>query len=201
MPKSHVFRPSTKETDKKLAEVWRAYGHDLVVKPLATGSSVGIKIPKNFNDLLQAVKIILDAGHSALVEERIFGREVSVSVIQDFRGKKEYVAIPTSIKYDAEYFDALTKKSGQYHLDNMAQFSKVDRELVGHISRHIYKTLELKHYARINFMVSGKGIYFLEVNTLPGLTDHSIFPFALKESGISVKDFLTHVIELAGDGK
>jgi D-alanine--D-alanine ligase len=200
-PSSHVFRPNAKELDKKLAEVWKIYGHNSIVKPVSAGSSVGIQTPKDFNGLLLAVKKILSSGHSALVEEKIKGREVSVSVIQDFREKKEYTAIPTSIKYDSEYFDNQTKKSGRYHLDTMAQFSAVDRELVGRISRHIYKTLGLRHYARVDFIISERGVYFLEVNTLPGLTAHSILPFALKESGISIQDFLTHVIELAGNKK
>ena len=62
----------------------------------------------------------------------------------------------------------------------------------------IYDLMECRHYARIDFRLSKDNHpYFLEVNTLPGFTDTSLFPMAAKALGISYKNLLLKIIELA----
>ena len=65
------------------------------------------------------------------------------------------------------------------------------------MAREIHKTLNLLHYSRSDFIISEKGIYFLEVNTLPGLTEDSLIPKSLEAVGSSLPEFLDHVISLA----
>ena len=61
----------------------------------------------------------------------------------------------------------------------------------------IHKALGLRHYSRSDFIVSPRGIYALEVNTLPGLTSESLFPKAMAAVGCGYADFLDHLIGLA----
>lgn len=197
-PFSTVIRPYAKAPEKAIAELWRTMHHPLIVKPVASGSSVGLALAKDFKHFDTSVRKILVSGHSALVQEYIRGREVSVSIIEDMREQDLYAAIPVTIKHNSHIFDNVTKKSASFHVEPMRGFSSTERELVIRIAKHIHKEFGLRHYSRSDFIINEKGVYFIEVNTLPGLTKHSILPAALKESGISMKDFLTHVIQKSG---
>ena len=60
-----------------------------------------------------------------------------------------------------------------------------------------HRALGLRHYSRSDFIVTRRGVYILETNTLPGLTSTSLYPKALNNAGISLGEFLDHTIELA----
>lgn len=194
MPRSKVFRPKSKDLDKKVAEVWQAFHHPLIVKPVSSGSSVGMVLCKSYSEALEATKNILTTGHSVLIEEFINGSEVSVSVVEGMRGQELYTPVPIHVRHNSEFFDNITKKTNSYHLSPMEKFSPVEREIVLRTAKHVHKKLGLRHYSQADFIITKNKIYFLEVNTLPGLTESSILPASLKESGISFKDFLTHLV-------
>ena len=195
IPRSHVLRPHGKKIENQIAELWRTMQHPIIVKPVASGSSVALAMAQDFKHFDMSLKKILNSGHSALVQEHIKGREVSVSIIEDMRGQDLYAAIPVAVKHESVIFDNLTKKSGNFHVEAMKKFSAAEREIVTRIAKHVHRELGLRHYSRSDFIVSENGIYFLEVNTLPGLSEKSILPSSLTESGISMKDFLTHIVE------
>jgi transglutaminase-like putative cysteine protease len=68
---------------------------------------------------------------------------------------------------------------------------------LGHYARQAHQSLDLRHYSRSDFIVSPRGIYILEVNTLPGLTENSLFPRALNVAGGELGEFIDHLIEAA----
>ena len=76
-------------------------------------------------------------------------------------------------------------------------FSRVVREELQRVAKVIHRALGLRHYSLSDFIVAPKGIYYLETNTLPGLTNESDLPAALKSVGISLTEFLTHLVNLA----
>ena len=70
------------------------------------------------------------------------------------------------------------------------------------LAKMVHDTLDLSHYSRTDFIVHPKrGVYVLEVNTLPGLTETSLFPHALVSTGSSLSEFFNHTIQLALNGK
>ena len=69
------------------------------------------------------------------------------------------------------------------------------------MARMMHTGLDLRHYSRSDFMVSPKGIYFLETNTLPGMTSESLLPKSLAAVGVAFPDFLSHLVDLALHGK
>ena len=198
MPKNYIIRNTDTNYEKKLADIWRKEHSKLIVKPNSSGSSVGLMLATNYIDLVKSVKNILEKGHSALIEEYIEGKEVSVSVIENMRGEALYVPIPSHIKHDGKVFDNVIKKSAKYRVVPMQNFSQAERDFVSAGAKIVHRVLGLRDYSTSDFIVTSDGIYFLEVNTLPGLTEHSILPQALLNSGISMKDFLTHLIGLTG---
>jgi D-alanine-D-alanine ligase len=201
VPRHQVVRLHTPNLDKLLVRIWRRYLHPLVLKPIAGGSSLGIEIVTDFVTFDTKVRDFLERGETILVEEFIKGEEVSVAVIEDMRGEELYVPVPIHIRHDQKFFDAEVKKTGAYSCTPMTSFNEKERQRAIDAAKLIYKTLGLRHYARIDFIVTKRGGYFLEVNTLPGLTEHSILPAALRESGIPLKEFFTHLVTLAQKDK
>jgi D-alanine-D-alanine ligase len=61
----------------------------------------------------------------------------------------------------------------------------------------MHKALGLRHYSRSDFIVSPRGIYYLETNSLPAMTGESLFPKSLSAVGISLSDFFSHIVGLA----
>jgi D-alanine-D-alanine ligase len=174
-----------------------------VVKPASAGSSVGVTIVKSYIDFFAAVEKALAHGDTVLVEEYIRGREATAAVIDNFRGKSFYALPPIEIvspsssdffDYQAKYSDGTTAAS-EVCPGNFSPFEKRDLEELA-IAAH--KALGARHYSRTDFIVSPRrGIYVLEINTLPGLTDASLVPKALAAVGASLGDFFHHIISLA----
>ncbi len=80
-------------------------------------------------------------------------------------------------------------------------FTAAEKEQLAAIAKAVHKGLGLSHYSRSDFILSRRGIYFLEVNTLPGLTSESLLPKAVEAVGSRLPDFLDHIITLAQKDK
>lgn len=180
-------------------DVIRNFNQPVVVKPVGWGSSVGISIVGGYAQVLSAVqKLFVDGASGVLVEERVRGQEVTVGVVEGLRGEKLYV-LPTLeiIPPEDDFYSLDAKYSGKSKLVCPGNFSRVIKEELQRLARVIHKALGLRHYSRSDFIVTPKGIYYLETNTLPGLTDQSDLPAALKSVGISLPEFFTHLVNLA----
>ena len=194
-PAHKIIRSHSNKIDEELVDIWNRLHHPLIIKPNKGGSSLGIRLAKDFNALKNIVYVLTSEGHDVLIEEYIKGREVSVPVIEDMRGESLYTPIPLEVRHGAEFFDEKVKKDIKYQLEPMVNFNDTEKKLVQKLAKHIHKSLNLKHYSVSDFIVSKKGIYFIETNSLPGLTENSILVRSLEESGVSMKYFLTHIIE------
>lgn len=182
-------------------EVFNSFAPPYVVKPVNLGSSVGVEIVKTVSELPAAISSINHLSSKILVEEYIAGREATCGVVDDFRGEKIYSLIPIEIippagrrfyDYHAKY---LSDDTG-FRLPGA--FTKEENEMIKAFAKLAHETLRLRHYSRSDFIVSPRrGIYFLEVNTLPGLTSHSLIPRALQAVGCPLPVFLDHVLTLA----
>ena len=181
-----------KNIHDKLSPPW-------IVKPLSGGSSVGMRMCKTYPELLNAFLDGVNFEVDVLVEEMIKGKEATVGVIDDFRDKKVYVLPPTEIQLPKEkdFFDYEAKYvSAEYICPG--NFSSEEKEELKNLAEKIHTGLNLSHYSRSDFIIHPKkGIYALEVNTLPGLTDHSLIPKMLYSVGSDVPFFLDHIIKLA----
>jgi D-alanine-D-alanine ligase len=171
-------------------------GSRYVVKPLASGSSLGVELVLDTTDLRDILEHALERYAEVLVEEYIEGREATCAVVERFRGKELYVLptieiIPppgaTHFDYDAKYHPATLEVCP-------SNFSHTVKETIESISRRVHEHLNLKQYSRSDFMVRGDEVFFLEVNTLPGLTNESLIPKALTAVGSSYNEFINHLI-------
>lgn len=188
--------------NKHASELYRSTPQPSVIKPVSGGSSVGTTIAHNFTDFFEGLKHAFHFSDSLLIEEYIKGREGTCGVIDRFRGQECY-ALPSIeiIPPSGRFFDYENKYDGSTREICPSHFSQAEKKEIMDIAIRAHKALGLRHYSRSDFIISKRGIYILEVNTLPGLTEESLLPKACKAIGCSFSDFLDHTIQLALEGR
>ncbi len=189
--------------DSKITEIIRTFLQPVVVKPIGWGSSIGVSIVSGYAPLYRAIVDLLVSGApSVLVEEYISGREATVGVVDGMRGEEFYTLPPVEIIPPASehFFSQNAKYSGETREICPAQFPRNISEELMYAARTIHEALGIRHYSRSDFIVSPRGVYYLETNTLPGLTSQSLFPKSLAAVGISMQDFLEHLVANASHG-
>ena len=171
-------------------EAMERLGKQLVIKPNASGSSVGVTILHDEEGFKEAVELAFSINNDILIEEYIPGREITVAML----GNKALPVVeikPKSGFYD--YKNKYTENCTVY--ETPANLSSEEAVLVTSYAESIYKEFGCSDYARIDFRFDGKQFYFLEVNTLPGMTSLSLVPMATKAVGISFEELIRKLIE------
>ncbi len=183
--------------------LFRTFPHPAIIKPVAGGSSVGTTIANNFAQLQYALEQAFTVSPTALVEEFIPGREATVGVVDNFRNEPAYALMPVEIIPPAKHpFFSYEAKYGGETIERVpGNFSNEEKLELERLAKLVHQGMDLRHYSRSDFIIAKRGIYFLEVNTLPGLTQQSLLPKALGAIGSSLSQFLQHVIDLARKGK
>ncbi len=178
--------------------------HPSIAKPAALGSSVGVAIVNSYLDLEDALRKIFEMADSAIVEEFIKGREATCGVVDDFRGAEIYPLLPIEIAPPPEnsFFDYDAKYGGKSQEICPGRFSREESAEIQRLAVLAHQALGLRHYSRSDFIVNPRrGIFFLETNSLPGMTANSLFPKALEAIGCSQYQFVDHLLSLAMSGK
>jgi D-alanine-D-alanine ligase len=193
------FVEESSDIDAVIADVIRSFHQPVVVKPVKWGSSVGVSIVGGYAPVYNAVRALLrDGSGGVLIEERIVGTEAAVGVVENLRGEELYILPPVEIvPTEHHFFSYDAKYGGTTHEICPGRFSKEITDELGQIAQTMHRTLGLRHYSCSNFMISQKGIYYLETNSLPGMTTESLFPKSLSAVGVQFPDFLTHLVHLA----
>ncbi len=191
------------DTHAAAMEIVRSFHQPVIVKPLRWGSSVGITIVGGFQPVHQAIDSLLTAGAGGvLVEELIRGTEATAGVVEGLRDEALYALPPIEIvPPESDFFSYNAKYSGATREIVPGRFAKPIQEELMRMARAMHEELGLRHYSRSDFMVSPKGIYFIETNTLPGMTSESLLPKSLAAIGVSFPEFLSHLVDLALKGK
>jgi len=181
-------------------KIFNSFSFPVIVKPLALGSSVGVYIANNFYELENVLDKSFAFSDQVLVEEFIKGREATGTVIENWQGNKTHALPIIEIvpENQSGFFDYDAKYNGESQEICPGRFSEEESREIKRLSVLVHEALGLRHYSRSDFIVRSDGVpVFLEVNTLPGLTEASLLPKALKAEGISFSDFLEHVISMA----
>jgi len=147
-------------------------------------------------ELEEAVIAAAQYSPAVLIEEYIAGKEATCGVVEGFRGYGHYPLLPIEIRHNKDFFDYDSKYS-----DNGAEeicpgnFSRAEKEELEKMAVEAHKVLGLRHYSRSDFIIHPKrGIYILETNSLPGLTEKSLIPKSLSAIGSNIKEFLSHIL-------
>lgn len=189
------------DAESSAIDITRTFHQPVVVKPVGWGSSVGVSIVGGHAPVLSAIqRLFAEGAERVLVEEYLRGKEATVGVLEHIRGEELYTLPPIEIiPPEGNFFSYDMKYSGATREICPGNFSRVSAEELQRAAKIIHRELGLRHYSRSDFIVSPKGVYYLETNTLPGLTEESPLPKSLAAVGILFPDFLLHMINLALD--
>jgi D-alanine-D-alanine ligase len=204
-PKHLVLTKDDLNTDR-LFEIFRTFPHPVILKPVSGGSSIGIFVVKTFEDLENGLEKCLEHDEQVLLEELIIGKEATCGIVNHYRGDKYYALLPIEIQKpkSKDMFDYEDKYSSESQVVEICpgNFTHEEKSLIQKASQAIHEALGLRHYSRSDFIVHPKrGVYALEVNTLPGLTETSLIPKSLAAVGCTLPEFLDHLLTMAIEKK
>lgn len=196
---SRVTREGVHDPFVTAEGISRLFGPRYVVKPVAGGSSIGTSIADNAQMLGKILRETLEHHDDLIVEELIEGREATVGVLENYRNESRYKMPVIEIvpPKEAKFFAAEVKYTGETEEICPGRFNKAEKEALASAAELVHKTLALRHYSRSDFIVADSGIYFLEVNTLPGFTPQSLFPKAMEAVGGTFPELVLHLITQA----
>ena len=167
-------------------------GDPFIVKPSSSGSSFGINIVKNKDDLISAFTDACKYDSIVIAEEFIVGREFTVSIL----GDKSLGVLEISSKN--EFYDYNAK-----YVSNETVFSKPTDlnptvlEEMENIALSAFTSIGCRGWGRVDFMMDKEfNLHLIEVNTVPGMTDHSLFPLAARHAGLSFEQTVHHIVDL-----
>jgi D-alanine-D-alanine ligase len=197
VPRAIVLKVSP-DLEREAMEAFRAFSPPVVVKPVSSGSSVGAGLAGTFAEFWEKVKEAFTHGKEVLVEEYLVGREATAGVIDDLRGQEHYALLPAEIAKPSMFsiFDYAAKQDGT-RVRTSGGFTKEENAEIERIALLAHQALGLRHYSRSDFIVTPRGVYFLEANALPPLAPFSAFSQSLSATGISEEELFEHLIALA----
>ena len=173
-------------------------GLPLFVKPTNGGSSFGISKVKKEEDLEAAIQSAFKECDSIIIEECITGREMTNGI---YKKDGDLVNLPvTEIVTDRDFFDYEAKYLGMSNEICPAPISEELTKDIQDLTAKIYKYMGCSGLVRIDYIVKGYDIYFLEINTIPGMTAMSLVPAQVRAAGIDMGDFFTTLITEAERG-
>lgn len=188
------------EADSDFAAVERQLGLPLFVKPANEGSSVGISKVKSPGGLAAAYAEAAKHDSLVLAERFLGGGEYTVGVLGEGRSLRALPVVkiePASEFYDyeAKYFRDDTRYLCPCGLPPEREAAMQD------LARRAFTVLGCRGWARVDVLLDDDGKpYLLEINTAPGMTDHSLVPMAARTAGLDFPDLCLQVLELAHVG-
>lgn len=184
--------------DKIIPEkILEKVGLPCFVKANRAGSSFGVSKVKTESELLPAIENSFSEDNEVIIESFLEGMEVDVCVI-NHKGKIQALPV-TEIVSENEFFDYKAKYLGESQEITPARLSDADTKKVQNLAIRIFKHLKLKGLTRTEFIFHKGEPHFIEVNTIPGLSEASIVPQQALAAGISLKELFDNQIELALD--
>jgi len=184
-----------KENPERLLETLQ---FPLVIKPIRAGSSLGMSVAKNLEELRKGIRVAYGHDSQVMVEQFVKGREITVGVL----GNDDLIPLPlieiipgdefTFFDYKAKYEKGASQEICPAKVDISIAEKAQEFALAAH------RALQLRGYSRTDMMLTPEGnLYILETNTIPGMTPTSLLPQAAKEYGLNFSELIDRLLQLA----
>ena len=176
-------------------EIENKIGFPCFIKASNSGSSFGVYKVYDKKEMVHCINSAFEVDNKVLIESFIDGREFSIGVIS-LNGITNVLPI-TEIITSNDFFDYEAKYEGKAQEITPADIADELESELRLLSEKIYNLLKLKGFSRSEFIVNDNGIYYLETNTVPGLTSESILPQQARCADISLKELFVNAINEA----
>jgi D-alanine-D-alanine ligase len=168
-----------------------AFGLPVFVKPIGLGSSIGISKVKMKSELEEAVRCARSFGSTIIIEQAVQGGEYFTGVLQN-------LALPLiKIETPRDFYDYTAKYESDetsYHCP--CGLPEDIEQSLREESMRAFQVLGTTGWGRVDFLLDEDGCpWFLEVNTTPGMTDHSLVPQAAAQAGIDFDELVWRILE------
>jgi D-alanine-D-alanine ligase len=192
--KLDIVLPSSETVTKKTFAKSTIANKPFVIKPYGGGSSIDIFIIREVDKIPPELIKTLDRLGEMLIEELIDGVEITVPVLGNQALPVVEIIPPANGWFDYENkYNGLTQE-----LCPPKNVSEKAQKKAQKIAETVHKGLNMRHLSRTDMIVSPDGeIYVIETNTIPGMTDQSLFPKAAKQSGMSMDILVEEFLQLA----
>ncbi|MGC9195509.1 MAG: D-alanine--D-alanine ligase family protein [Syntrophobacteraceae bacterium] len=191
------FMVADRSNPPPITEIPAQLGLPVVIKPEHEGSSIGLTIVKEKQELEKALEKAWNFDKRCLVEKYIKGIELTAGIL----GNDELLALPLVeicpdqryefFDYEAKYTPGATREICP------ARISSDLAQIAQDLARRAHNALHCRGYSRTDMILAGADFYILETNTIPGMTATSLFPQAAASAGIGFSELLDKLIELA----
>lgn len=188
-----VYIDSNRVNPSLVDKINRWQTNRFVIKPLRQGSSVGIRIARTPQEVLEFVHECFDRFGECMIERFIEGREITVGIVDD-QALPILEIRPKQAFYDfrAKYGDDRT----EFLFDTFSDYHQV--ELFQKTALDSFRALGCRHFGRVDMIVDSNGRpWVLEVNTLPGFTSHSLLPMAAGRVGMNPTQLCLKILDSA----
>ena len=179
----------------EVEDIIKKVGLPCFVKANRSGSSFGVYKIYEENELTDAINKAFEFDDEILIESFLDGIEVSVGVM-NYQKNIKVLGI-TELITENDFFDYDAKYNGNSKEITPANISEKQKQIVTNLSIKIYKKLGMKGFTRSEFIIINDMAYFLEINSVPGMTNESIFPKQAQISGVSMTQICDEIIHQA----
>tara|TARA_B100000212_G_scaffold39320_1_gene25442 strand:- start:1151 stop:1789 length:639 start_codon:yes stop_codon:yes gene_type:complete len=166
----------------------------LFIKPANSGSSIGISKVRNKSYIVEALQKAWSIDHRIIVEEGLEVRELEVGII----GKRNLIASEVGeVDYISDWYDYDSKYKTKNRITVPANVNNNLKEKIQKLSIQSCMALNINIFARVDFFLEKdtNKVYLNEINTIPGFTSNSMFPFLWRSSGLEIEELVARLIE------
>ncbi len=198
IPTPNFLKFSTKNLDinKTAQEIENTFLFKKIIKASESGSSFGIYISDSLEETKTALKKLKHEFNEILIEPFIMGKEYTCGILEGWKGEKYYALPVVEIIPDNSFFDFESKYQGKVQEICPALINEELTNKIQNLSKKVFDILGLKDFSRIDFIhCPNSGLYVLEANNLPGMTEASLYPQELNADNISLNKFIDFIIE------
>jgi len=194
----HVLTPEASlvrlNLETNLEEIAEHVGFPCFVKPNSGGSSFGIAKVVRIEELQPAVDEAMKEDREVIIERYIKGREITCGV---FKSKGKFTVLPvTEIIPKNDFFDYEAKyTSGKAEEITPAQIPEELSAKCRELACQIYDLTDSSGIIRVDFIIKGNQLYFLELNSIPGMSKESIIPQQVETAGLKMEEVLQSIID------
>ncbi len=198
-PYLHVERHNWTKNKNIISEnISKNIGFPCIIKPATSGSSFGISIVRHRKDVEAGIKLAFKYSRNILIQEFIIGTELTCAVIDEGGNKPPLVLTPTEVvlkkskffDFNSKYIDAEASEE-----INPARLPKKMIKKIQDAALKAHMALGCTALSRTDMLLNGNALYILETNTIPAMSEMSIYPKIVNRYGITMSRFFDMIIK------